>query len=596
MSDICGSIPNLTKDHFSDDILLNVLPAQIRARIFSALPLRLIKLPEIKLTERSAVAEYIIQNKLNDVTEEIYRRMIDVLGDWDAYTRGMSWHKTRFHNAAISAFVKDITKFAVLSHTWGQDEPSYEDFVLQRNTTGSKGYEKLEKFCKIAYEQYGVEFAWADTVCINKLSSSELDESIRSMFTWYRESSICIIYLADTETLLDFPFDRWFTRGWTLQELLAPLRIKCYNKRWQPLTNLRNEKLDPNGKLHQYHPDYASHLRTFDEKYALQLKLLVDGISAATGIPIHHIYEFQPGLQDPSLPERMKWIAQRVTTRPEDISYSMMGVLGVSISIAYGEGLERAFFRLFQAVLEVDWSPSWFLWGGKPIASHIHPSRMIPSSPACYLSWDPDCDPRSSFKKEPTTLINLSMPPQWDPRNALKREPIALTNTGLPIKVLIVPARVTHIATGLAVAGPNKDANITCPLSDDTIKMVNVQRQNIHHKGEHQFAFGILDHDLGPWSNPERVYGILLRRYYGPYRFTPLGEDQRRITEWMCAEWERWETGGILSFALKDMFRGMESSDLTKVQISRSEVGWSDSKDGRSIAPKPEVELRSLYL
>lgn len=86
------------------------------------------------------------------------------------------------------------------------------------------------------------EYQQADTCCIDKASSVELDEAICSMYRWYRDATVCIVHLADTVMLADVTRDEWFKRGWTLQELLAPQRIKFFNKNWQPLTAAHNDK------------------------------------------------------------------------------------------------------------------------------------------------------------------------------------------------------------------------------------------------------------------------------------------------------------------------------------------------------------------
>ncbi|KIO07796.1 hypothetical protein M404DRAFT_59913, partial [Pisolithus tinctorius Marx 270] len=249
--------------------------------------------------------------------------------------------------------VEDIARYAILSHTWEVDEPNYQDFH-HPSSRGKQGYRKLEHFCNIAHEDYKVEFAWADTVCIDKSSSAELDESIRSMFAWYRNAAICIAYVGQTTSLLDLAADRWFTRGWTLQELLAPSRFKFYNKDWFPLTHFWNDKIREEDAR-----------KLGGGTHSLQFWLLGDAILKATGIEPRHFRDFNPGFEDPPLPERMRWVARRLTARAEDKSYCMMGIFGVSVLVAYGEGPERAFFRLFQAILDVACGRSWFLWAGK---------------------------------------------------------------------------------------------------------------------------------------------------------------------------------------------------------------------------------------
>src|SRR6267154_2576624 len=135
----------------------------------------------------------------------------------------------------------DVVKYAILSHRWLNKEPTYNTFEkMKKSQVTDPGFKKLMKFCDEAKKQ--VDFAWSDTCCIDKSSSTELDESIRSMFRWYRNSVICIIHLAQSETIGDILQDEWTQRGWTLQELLAPLCIKFFNKRWKPMTGDLNDK------------------------------------------------------------------------------------------------------------------------------------------------------------------------------------------------------------------------------------------------------------------------------------------------------------------------------------------------------------------
>ncbi|KIJ64259.1 hypothetical protein HYDPIDRAFT_90927, partial [Hydnomerulius pinastri MD-312] len=221
--------------------------------------------------------------------------------------------------------VKERVQYTILSHRWlSEGEPAYEDMTGKKRPSGA-GYDKLKKFCHQA-AIYGVEFAWSDTCCINKTSSTDLDESIRSMFRWYRNATICIVYLANTVTLDDVRTDEWFKRGWTLQELLAPRNIKFYGAKWEPLTDMAND-LDHTGILNQ--------------------------IKQATNIGVHFLQgrQFEPGPKNIAV--RMCWAAGRVTSRGEDRAYSLMGIFGVNIAPAYGEGPDQAFFRLIEALLHV---------------------------------------------------------------------------------------------------------------------------------------------------------------------------------------------------------------------------------------------------
>ena len=161
--------------------------------------------------------------------------------------------------------------------------------------------------CAEVTRPHGIWWAWADTCCIDKTSSAALDEAIRSMFRWYHDADMCFVYLAGTHALADLPRDRWFARGWTLQELLAPRRLKFFNSSWQPLTRAANDKLN------------RGPLRT---------------LAAITHILEAQLQDFQPKTN--MIREKMCWAARRETTRVEDVAYSLLGIFDVSMSMEYG--------------------------------------------------------------------------------------------------------------------------------------------------------------------------------------------------------------------------------------------------------------------
>ena len=139
-------------------------------------------------------------------------------------------------NDVASNAVSDIASYAILSHTWIRESPG--DVVF--NTWTSRfdnycGWTKIENFCRVAARDHKMTLGWVDSICINKDSSAELDESIRSMYQWYRGSHVCITYLSNTKAVGDGTHDSWFTRGWMLQELLAPKNITFYNLDWEVL-------------------------------------------------------------------------------------------------------------------------------------------------------------------------------------------------------------------------------------------------------------------------------------------------------------------------------------------------------------------------
>ncbi|KAF9482100.1 hypothetical protein BDN70DRAFT_802287, partial [Pholiota conissans] len=220
---------------------------------------------------------------------------------------------------AISRLLPKYVGYAILSHTWLRTSPgevTYGDWNKGLFRTMDLGYQKLAHFCR-----YGVALAWMDTVCINKDSSSELDESIRSMYDWYKRAKICIVLLAESRSIADIRNDGWFTRGWTLQELFAPNAIKFYTRDWKCFA-----------------PDSTSDKANEN---------IVRQIEMATGITKDELRR----IHNAPISRRMQLAAPRKVTREEDTAYSLMGLFDVSISIAYGEGAERAFSRLVQAIL-----------------------------------------------------------------------------------------------------------------------------------------------------------------------------------------------------------------------------------------------------
>ena len=219
----------------------------------------------------------------------------------------------------------DVRPYAILSHTWEDDEVVHEGFINDAvDHTKKAGWYKIEKACDQALQD-GLEYLWADTLCIDKASSSELSEAINSMFRWYRDSAICYAFLSD---LPDVPLaqSRWFTRGWTLQEMIAPTEIKFFNKSWV-FQGAKSSLVD---QLHQ--------ITKVDQLALLGGKLRL--FSVAT---------------------KMSWAAKRRTTRAEDITYCLLGLFDISMPMLYGEG-NRAFIRLQEEIVKRYDDQSLFAW------------------------------------------------------------------------------------------------------------------------------------------------------------------------------------------------------------------------------------------
>jgi hypothetical protein len=202
-------------------------------------------------------------------------------------------------------FHRDIPEYAILSHTWAPDgeehEVTYEDMVKDAGKD-KPGYDKLQ-FCAKQALKHGLRYSWVDTCCINKSSSSELDEAIRSMFRWYSAAARCYVYLSDVPDLQDptaesaFATSRWFTRGWTLQELVAPKKVEFFSRNGESLGYKES-------RVQQIH------------------EITGIAIGALQGKPVSQF----------SIADRMSWAARRQTTREEDAAYCLLGILGMSMS------------------------------------------------------------------------------------------------------------------------------------------------------------------------------------------------------------------------------------------------------------------------
>ncbi|KAK0631454.1 heterokaryon incompatibility protein-domain-containing protein [Immersiella caudata] len=199
--------------------------------------------------------------------------------------------------------------YAILSHTWGTEEVLFEDArdgAAKLRACLKKGLAKVLKTAELALAG-GYHYAWIDTCCIDKSSSAELSEAINSMFSWYRQSSVCYAFLEDyVHGKSNLGNSRWFTRGWTLQELIAPFDVRFYDSSWF----------------------------MFGDRLRLSSR-----ISKITSIDLLILVS-----------NKMSWAAHRETTRVEDIAYCLMGIFDVNMPLLYGEGI-KAFRRLQEEIV-----------------------------------------------------------------------------------------------------------------------------------------------------------------------------------------------------------------------------------------------------
>jgi hypothetical protein len=225
-------------------------------------------------------------------------------------------------------FESDIPKYAILSHRWGAEEVTFKDLMDSTSKSKSKaGYGKIQ-FCGEQAKRNGLQYFWVDTCCIDKSNSTELTEAINSMFRWYQDATKCYVYLPDVSQPcsvsadksnvaweLAFQKSEWFTRGWTLQELVAPASVDFFSRE---------------GKL-------------VGNKTSLEQQ-----ICEITGIPVKALRGDL--LSDFSIAERMSWAASRETYRQEDKAYSLLGIFDVKMPLIYSEGKDKALQRLREEI------------------------------------------------------------------------------------------------------------------------------------------------------------------------------------------------------------------------------------------------------
>jgi len=308
-----------------------------------------------------------------------------------------------------SFFGLSTPEYAILSHTWGEDEVLFNDIhdPAQSLPTQKKGFAKVKGSC-VQAQRDGYGYIWIDTCCIDKSSSAELSEAINSMFQWYYNSDRCYAYLADVDSsktgrVADLTKSRWFTRGWTLQELIAPRDLRFFDRNWSFLGRRR-----ANG-------ENAGNNNPYDGED------LADKISQATGVPVEVLHWYPPpqhvpsrmsgseswiipsAMWDPtrsnpakyadsvaltralnsfSIAQKMSWAARRLTTRLEDQAYSLLGLFGVNMPLLYGEG-RRAFFRLQEELLRTSNDQSILAF--VPYSLEGQPCSLLADSPLCFV-------------------------------------------------------------------------------------------------------------------------------------------------------------------------------------------------------------------
>ncbi|KAI1737986.1 heterokaryon incompatibility protein-domain-containing protein [Xylaria scruposa] len=248
----------------------------------------------------------------------------------------------------------DIPRYSILSHKWENEEVTFSDLVGGRYSN-MKGYQKVLGCCRISKSE-GFKYTWIDSCCIDKSSSAELSEAINSMFRWYKDAAVCYAYLSDVHSVSEFSDSKWFTRGWTLQELIAPDAVVFLNASWQEIGTKAS---------------------------------LIALITKVTGIDENILGTVRPkrgiteSLRHISVARKLSWAATRTTTKVEDMAYCLMGLFDVNMPLIYGEG-KKAFQRLQSEIMNHSDDDSIFAWSHSKEEYTGSFSGILADSPSCF--------------------------------------------------------------------------------------------------------------------------------------------------------------------------------------------------------------------
>ena len=350
-------------------------------------------------------------------------------------------------------FDSQVPPYAILSHTWGHQEVLLQDMQapeldIRLDPRKKEGFDKIVNSCAQAMKD-GHQYIWIDTCCIDKKSSAELSEAINSMFRYYQNATMCYAFLSDVSAKVDlgtngnqstrtrrglpwqgfrhaqendtktehreikFHESRWFTRGWTLQELIAPKEINFFCREW----------------------------KFYGTKSDLQLELAnITGIEQYI-LAYRDTTDREKLLARISVAQKFSWASRRNTTRVEDEAYCLLGVLGINMPLLYGEG-KRAFRRLQEEIIRTSADQSIFAWretgtgislqgGGRAMGNFLaHSVREFSESGDICTS---------RFFESQQVL------------DVIETEPYALTNQGLRILLRILHGQVNGNKEDIAV-------------------------------------------------------------------------------------------------------------------------------------------------
>jgi hypothetical protein len=413
-----------------------------------------------------------------------------------------------------------IPEYAILSHTWENEEISFQEMTAisedpkTHPSAKKSGYEKIVKTCQKALED-GIAYVWVDTCCIDKTSSSELSEAINTMYQWYQKAEVCYallrdfdVSLADIETAL--PCCRWFTRGWCLQELIAPQNVEFFDVLWKPIGS--KAKLSA----------LISRITLIDEQ------VLIDS-SRVASIPVAR---------------KMSWAAHRETTRDEDMAYCLLGILDVNMPMLYGEG-PKAFMRLQEEFIKTSNDLSIFAFLHGSTSHRLDPSPTVDTSQSY-------CDLFATSPKDFMGCGNLVYAGTDVPWN----NAFALTNKGLHFRRVRLQVDIQHSSYSMS---------LNCKPSESKMARIYLRKMGpglFARYDDYRSAETVSDMDpngYGDYTEVEEAY--IITKVTPPVQLQLQGADEYAI--------HVWSHNHDLSKALQVLQRAVSSDrwDLSRISF-----------------------------
>ncbi|KAK4215806.1 hypothetical protein QBC37DRAFT_418571 [Rhypophila decipiens] len=356
-------------------------------------------------------------------------------------------HLLNTQTLQLEEHIDNIPPYVILSHTWGDQEVSYQEMMMTTpqspETQQKAGYTKILATCHLAQQiliypdepiSQGnrISHVWIDTCCIDKSSSAHLTENINSMYEFYTRARLCIVHLVDLPLGVTFKEGlkscRWITRGWTLQEMIASREIHFYSSNYVP-----------DGDVKEW-------------KYLGTKAQFSDALAEATNVP-RDVLTGSGSVGSYSLAQRMLWASKRITTRPEDMAYCLLGIFGVNMPLIYGER-DRAFRRLQEHIIKGSNDMTIFAW--EPVTSS---SSSAGSGTGQQRREHGFC---SIFAPSPANFQNCNMIRPWS-KNSHDPE-YTITNKGLRMQdyLYYVPRKYGRLKRDYGLPlGVNENARTT---------------------------------------------------------------------------------------------------------------------------------------